>query len=190
MTSEPNQEHGRPEGSEDYVVGYGKPPKETRFKPGNQAARKKGRPKGVRNRATILKSINDYKVDVSLPDGTRRKMPLWEASAWKQAVKAASGDTKAWIGHNRLCAEYGVELPNANSAEAEEVAPDEHEAIEGYFVAWALANPERVVVLLRDHGLVAASPPVSPRRSNVRVVDFTGTGSRSTAPAGPRKEQA
>ena len=75
----------------DYPVGYKKPPKDTRFQQGNQAARGRGRPKGSRNRATVVKELADFKHVVTMPDGRTRTMTLWEAGAWKQAIAAARG---------------------------------------------------------------------------------------------------
>jgi hypothetical protein len=46
-----------------YQVGYGKPPQEHRFRPG-QCGNRKGRPKGSKNNATLLREILDRKIPV------------------------------------------------------------------------------------------------------------------------------
>ena len=76
-----------------YSVGYGKPPVHSRFKKG-QSGNPKGRPKGERNRATILNSILNERVVVT-DNGTRKHITKQEA-VYKQLVnKAASGDFRA-----------------------------------------------------------------------------------------------
>ena len=49
--------------SRDYEIGYGKPPKKHQFKPG-QSGNRKGRPKGTKNTATLLREILDRKIEL------------------------------------------------------------------------------------------------------------------------------
>ena len=77
----------------DYSVGYGKPPVHSRFKKG-RSGNLKGRPKGERNRTTILNSILNERVVVT-DNGVRKRITKQEA-VYKQLVnKAASGDHRA-----------------------------------------------------------------------------------------------
>ena len=46
---------------EDYEVGYGKPPKATRFKP-ERSGNPKGRPRGRRNQRSVVREVIDRKV--------------------------------------------------------------------------------------------------------------------------------
>ena len=48
----------------DYEIGYGRPPKSTRFKPG-QSGNPKGRKKGSKNTYSILRDILNQKVTVN-----------------------------------------------------------------------------------------------------------------------------
>ena len=59
----------------DYEVGYGKPPKRTRYKPG-QSGNPKGRPKGSKSRRAVIDEILDTKVVVTI-GGKRRKVTKW-----------------------------------------------------------------------------------------------------------------
>lgn len=60
-----------PTGGGEYEVGYGKPPKHTRFKPG-QSGNPKGRPKGAKNLKTeLLEELNE-KIDIREGGRTRR----------------------------------------------------------------------------------------------------------------------
>ena len=56
--------------SEDASVGYGRPPRHTRFKPG-QSGNPKGRPKGTKNLKTDLKEVLGEKIVVREGDRTR-----------------------------------------------------------------------------------------------------------------------
>lgn len=76
-----------------YSVGYRKPPVHSRFKKG-QSGNPRGRPKGERNRTTILNSILNERVVVT-DNGMRKRITKQEA-VYKQLVnKAASGDPRA-----------------------------------------------------------------------------------------------
>ena len=78
--------------NDDYEVGYGKPPKKHRFKPG-QSGNKRGRPKGSKNLDNIYKELFDTK----LPNKeTGKKMPVSKALVQKLLVKALQdNDIKA-----------------------------------------------------------------------------------------------
>lgn len=74
-------------------MGYGKPPVNSRFKAG-ESGNPKGRPRGARNRTTILnKTLNER---VVVTDNGRRKNITKQEAIFKQLVnKAASGDHRA-----------------------------------------------------------------------------------------------
>ena len=76
-----------------YEVGYGRPPKRTRFKVG-QSGNLAGRPKGTLNMATVLARTLRAKVVVN-ENGKRRKITKLEAAIQQLTNKAASGELKA-----------------------------------------------------------------------------------------------
>jgi hypothetical protein len=76
-----------------YLVGYGRPPEEHRFKPGKSGNRK-GRPKGAKNTATLLRELLDRKIEVR-SGNTVRKMSVREAMLTRFAEAALKGDTKS-----------------------------------------------------------------------------------------------
>ena len=92
---------GRPE-QPDYAVGYGKPPKQSRFKPG-QSGNPKGRPKGSRNRKPALNEerLKDIILEeayrtISVNDGDRRvTLPMAQAIVRTLALNAAKGNQRA-----------------------------------------------------------------------------------------------
>ena len=77
----------------EYDVGFGKPPKETRFQKGN-SGNPKGRPKGTRNLATVLERTLREKVVIN-ENGTRKIVTKLEAAIKQLVNKAASGDLAA-----------------------------------------------------------------------------------------------
>jgi hypothetical protein len=77
----------------DYEVGYGKPPKQTRFKVG-QSGNPKGRPKGVRNFKTDLRATLKAPVKL-MRDGRPRKVSTQEAMLLRLREKALGGDSRA-----------------------------------------------------------------------------------------------
>ncbi len=77
----------------DYEIGYGRPPKSTRFKLG-QSGNPKGRKKGSMNLDTILMKALDAKITVETPAGTKR-ITKKEAIAMRLVNKAAMGDPKS-----------------------------------------------------------------------------------------------
>jgi hypothetical protein len=81
------------ENENDNKVGYGKPPEHTRFTKG-KSGNPKGRPKGVKNLSTILRSVYRQRMTVTT-NGRRIRMTKLEACVHQLANKAASGDLKA-----------------------------------------------------------------------------------------------
>jgi hypothetical protein len=80
-------------GADESDVGYGKPPKAHQFKPG-QSGNPKGRKKGIRNEATILQDLLQYKVSIT-ERGKTRKIPLMEAMLRKIAEDGLKGNVKS-----------------------------------------------------------------------------------------------
>jgi hypothetical protein len=82
-----------PDFPDDSDVGYGKPPKSTRFKKG-KSGNPKGRPKGKKTATSILNELLQKKVAVRTKDSVM-KVSLLEAMFHQQVTKAAQGDQKA-----------------------------------------------------------------------------------------------
>lgn len=76
-----------------YEVGYGKPPRETRFQKGVSGNRR-GRPRGSKNLATIVLRESRKKVQVNGPSGTGTVTKL-EAAVMQLGNKSAQGDPRA-----------------------------------------------------------------------------------------------
>jgi Family of unknown function (DUF5681) len=77
----------------DYEVGYRKPPKHTRFKPG-QSANPAGRKKGVANFKTDLESTLQLPVQLS-EAGKIKRVSTQQAALSRLKQKALSGDGRA-----------------------------------------------------------------------------------------------
>lgn len=80
-------------GGDDYDVGYGKPPKETRFGKG-QSGNRKGRPPGSRNFATDLDEVLSSEMTV-LEHGRKKKVSAQQAMMLRLREKALMGDARA-----------------------------------------------------------------------------------------------
>jgi Family of unknown function (DUF5681) len=79
--------------SRTYEVGYGRPPRAHRFKPG-RSGNPKGRPKGAKNEDTILTNLLNRRIDIR-EAGRLRKITVLEAMLLKFAEEALKGDPKA-----------------------------------------------------------------------------------------------
>ena len=91
--------------SDDYEVGYKKPPVKSRFKPGN-SGNPKGRPKGSKNLSTILRQRLNKKVQIA-ENGRRKMVTVEEIIVAKMVNDAAAGDAIARRETLRLIAEEG-----------------------------------------------------------------------------------
>lgn len=79
--------------NDDEPVGYGRPPKRHRFKPG-QSGNPKGRPKGRRNTSTEFDEFLNQKHDV-LVNGKRSKRTPISVALISTLKQAAAGNIKA-----------------------------------------------------------------------------------------------
>jgi Family of unknown function (DUF5681) len=79
-------------GNDNYVVGRGRPPQLTRWKPG-QSGNPKGRPKGVKNIMTCFVHELSKKIDIK-ERGEIRKVTTREAIAMTTTNRALKGDPK------------------------------------------------------------------------------------------------
>lgn len=95
-----------------YPVGYGKPPKDTRFKPG-QSGNPKGRPRGAKGLNTLVRQNLTQKVAVRTPNG-EKKITRIEAVIHKTLEQAMKGNARAIAELLKL---YSAAVP-------EERAPD------------------------------------------------------------------
>lgn len=92
MSTEESKQPADHANSDDYEVGYRKPPKSGQFKPGNGLG--KGRPKGAKNMKTIVMGALTAKVTAKI-DGKVQKATKIETSMHQLANKAIAGDLKA-----------------------------------------------------------------------------------------------
>jgi hypothetical protein len=115
--------------SGDYEVGYGKPPKDTRFKPG-QSGNPRGRPKGTKNLKTDLMEELSEKILVREGD-CARQVSKQRAMLKALLTRALKGDVRA---ANLLLSMMLRLLDTGEGApeEVEDLHPDEIEVLEAY----------------------------------------------------------
>ena len=81
------------EDNPEYAVGFGKPPRRTRFCKG-QSGNPKGRPRGARNLATLMEKVLKEPVVIS-ENGKRRRITKREALIKQLVNKAIAGDPRS-----------------------------------------------------------------------------------------------
>lgn len=112
-----------PKNHQDYEVGYGKPPKSKRFKPG-ASGNPKGRPKGKKSRhnsadthamMALFFAESDRKVAVT-ENNTVKNISMAQAVIRSLAVKAATGDHRA----QKLYLDYSVRFSEEQQKQRDE----------------------------------------------------------------------
>jgi hypothetical protein len=89
----PEQQVAVDDAPRDYEVGYGRPPKHTRFKPGNNA-NPRGRPKGAKSLATLLAEELNQKVAVNI-GGRSVKLAARQLAMKRLVQNLLKGDLRA-----------------------------------------------------------------------------------------------
>ena len=79
--------------SGNYEIGKGRPPRATRWKPG-QSGNPKGRPKGAKNLATIFNDVLNQKFEIQ-EKGTTRNITAREGIVRRLVHEALKGNIKA-----------------------------------------------------------------------------------------------
>lgn len=105
--------------SDDREVGYGKPPRDKQFRKGHSGNRK-GRPKGSKNSATVLKKVLLGTVTAS-EDGHHRKITKLEAIIRRLVTKAVLGDHRSIA----LLLDRTAGLDLSTSAESHGLTPED-----------------------------------------------------------------
>ena len=132
---------GRPPGG--YDVGYGKPPLERRFKPGKSGNRK-GRPKGAKNRKTIVKAVANEMHTVP-ENGKRRQRSTLELVLLRLRNIALEGkNTRAFDEIHRLAKAY---------------EPQVADGVGGYLVVSATATEEEAIAESKKRNAMKKRPP-------------------------------
>lgn len=147
----------------DYPVGYGRPPRHSRFKKGS-SGNPKGRPRGSKNAATLLQEALSEQVVIS-ENGRRRTITKKEAIVTQIVNKAASGDHRAMqlLLVNQIPL-IEARLESSRPATAEAPLPPAQSADEKRARALEIAR------ILKDIGyldqVLGASPESSPASSS------------------------
>ena len=123
MTTSKRPKNGAPPRgvTDDYTVGYGKPPQHSRFQPG-QSGNPKGRPKGSLNLAMALNRALREKVSI-IEHGRPRLITKLDAAVKGLVNRAVKGDAKAMQQMLGLSPLVGMEEPGpSTSLEAQDAA--------------------------------------------------------------------
>ncbi|MGI8568085.1 MAG: DUF5681 domain-containing protein [Methylocella sp.] len=81
------------EHSKAYEVGYGRPPREHRFRPG-RSGNPRGRPKGARNLDSVVAATLGERIAVT-ENGRRKRITKLEAAVKQFVNRAASGEARS-----------------------------------------------------------------------------------------------
>ena len=149
----------------DYEVGFGKPPKHTRFKPG-QSGNPRGRPKRVPTLAELVQREAKRKI-VVVEEGERRKVSKLDALAKRLMQEALKGNARATQQVIQLLA-VSAAAHEATNAASEAQNETDQALLQGLF--------ER---LLTVQGTDAPKKPANKRRS---------TSKTATTPRGTRHD--
>lgn len=113
---------------DEYEVGFGKPPKATRFKKG-QSGNPKGRPKGSRNYSTLVEEMLNAPVTIR-ENGKTKTVSTLEAAFKRIMQMAVNGNIKALFRLLELAAE--MEIRKQGSDENSGLTNSDQEILERF----------------------------------------------------------
>lgn len=117
-----------PHGLTGHEVGYGKPPMKRRFKSG-ESGNRRGRPRGSKNRKTIVRKIMNEMHTVT-EDGRRQRRSTLELMLLALRNLAAAGNEPAFRAYKKFLAKYEPQGTHSNL---------------GYLVVPAPITPEEAI---------------------------------------------
>jgi len=130
----PSQHHARRKDAEE--VGYGHPPRAHQFRPG-QSGNPRGRPKGTKNEASILRELLNRKIEVR-EAGRLRKITVFEAILLRFTEDALKGNTKtAAFLFNRYAAQD--ETPQASN----EISEDDRQVLDAFLERFEVKQKQK-----------------------------------------------
>ena len=118
-----------PDQHADNEVGYGRPPKHSRFKAG-MSGNPKGRPKGAKGMKSILRKELSEKVEIT-ENGRKKRLTKLELLIKRLTAEALKGDIRAIRELSSLAmALLGAE--DEQPEKANELARDDHSIVEDF----------------------------------------------------------
>jgi len=148
---------GRQSSEASHAVGYGRPPRHTRFKPG-QCGNPKGRPKRQRNVRTVVEGVLGERITIR--EGNRtRSLTKFDAMVLTMMNAALKGDAKAQASVIALLRSVGMTDEAPEASHSEPLTADDAAVIADYLrrhsAALAPAEPPRG----NEQATVGTPPP-------------------------------
>ena len=144
--TDPAAPHEQSSPFRDDVVGYGRPPKQHQFQPG-QSGNPRGRPVGVKSLSHIVQKVFGQKVTIT-ENGRARRVPRVEALLLRCAGDAARGDARAMRTALQQVERHGEQAETEATAEttAEDLAilRRHFSDLESEFQKEAAPHPQKV----------------------------------------------
>ena len=109
-------------------IGYGSPPKHTRFAPG-QSGNPNGRPKGARNLKTIIQGALSEKITVREGD-KRRSITKLEGVVLRQIEGALHGNHRSALATLKIAAQVGLLEKAPDAVDELTLTPTEQQIID------------------------------------------------------------
>lgn len=128
-----------PSDEEAYEIGYGKPPKHTRFKPG-QSGNPRGRPRGARNLRTAIREALQEKI-VIRESGRTRKLTKMDAIVQVALNKGLKGDPKGLAAIVQLAKWAGLMDEEPDTSSKESLGADDQAILDDYLARLGVEPP-------------------------------------------------